>query len=333
MDPIKNQIAAIDPFDPATEPNGEEALHKMLSGSTVYSDTNPLRAVPSLEDRRRRKARIAAGLLLGAAAVTAGVLVASNFGPVSSTPAPAVTVDTATPTASATATPTPTTTATTSATTTAAPTQAPTPTASAVATTAPVVPPVHAPTLKTFTFPDGHLSFVYPANWTVRTEQGPYLSEETKAGSVGATVVDASGAEMAFVASGFYGDGTGGAVQRTVLDKAAVPGVTDVSGRSAEFGFAYDVAPPHTNQGAAAPADPENAAYYFMGVRLAGDFQDGGTGYTPPLIGMPNGSMTSYAVFDRSKSSAFASPAAAKAWMGTEQYAQLKAMLLSLSYK
>lgn len=63
MDPIKNQIAAIDPFEPGTEPSGEEALHRMLSGSTVYSDTNPLRNVSSLEDKRRRKARIAGGLL------------------------------------------------------------------------------------------------------------------------------------------------------------------------------------------------------------------------------------------------------------------------------
>jgi hypothetical protein len=29
---------------------------------------------------------------------------------------------------------------------------------------------------------------------------------------------------------------------------------------------------------------------------------------------------------------AFKSPAAAKAWMGSEQYAQLKAMLLSVNY-
>ncbi|MFJ4028592.1 hypothetical protein ACIPWF_14545 [Paenarthrobacter sp. NPDC089989] len=333
MDPIKNQIAAIDPFDPATEPNGEEALHKMLSGSTVYSDTNPLKSVPSLEERRLRKARIAGGLLLGAAAVTAGVLVASNFGPASSMPAPAVTVDTPTPTASATAPSTPTPSATPSATPTAASTQVPTPSTPAAATTAPVVPPVQAPTLKTFTFPDGHLSFTYPAAWTVKTEQGPYLAEETKAASVGATVMDSSGAEVAFVSSGFYGDGTGGAVQRTVLDKAVVTGVTDTSGRSTEFGFAYDVAPPHTSQGVASPASPESSAYYFMGLRLAGDFQDGGTGYTVPQLSMPNGYMTAYVVFDRDKPAAFATPAAAKAWMGTQQYAQLKAMLLSLSYK
>ncbi|MHC8606229.1 hypothetical protein ACW4FP_01050 [Paenarthrobacter ureafaciens] len=335
MDSIKNQIAAIDPFDPATEPNGEEALHKMLSGSTVYSDTNPLRAVPSLEDRRRRKARIAAGLLLGAAAVTAGVLVASNFGPVSSGPAPAVTVEPATPTASATATPTPTATATTSATTTAAPTQTPTPTTSAVATTAPVVPPVQVPTFKTFTFPDGHISFEYPADWTVRTAQAPYLSEETKAGAVDATILDASGAEIAFVSSGSYGGGTGGWVRRTVYDKAAVPGIIDTSGRSTEFGFASDLILPTPVEGAATPAAPapDIRPYYFMDVRVAGEFQNGEMGSGARLVRMPNLYMIAGVNFDIDKQPAFAGPAEAKAWMETEQYAQLKALLLSLTYK
>ncbi|MFJ4210146.1 hypothetical protein ACIPY2_16960 [Paenarthrobacter sp. NPDC089675] len=336
MDPIKNQIAAIDPFDPATEPNGEEALHKMLSGSTVYSDTNPLRGVPSLEERRLRKARIAGGLLLGAAAVTAGVLVASNFGPVSSTPAPAVTVDTATPTPSATATTTPTATPTPSATPTAAPTQVPTPTTPAVATTAPVVPPVQVPTTKTFTFPDGHLSFTYPAAWTVQTEQGPYLSEETKAASLGATIFDEAGAKLAVINSGMYGDGTGGWVKRTVFDRATVPGLKSMirPQDTVEFGFYSHQAALMVHPGETQPAMPlDTTPWYGMDVRLSSELQEGETGSGTNQIQMGNGMMSAYVYFDFEKQPTFATPAAAKAWMGSRQYAQLKAMLLSLSYK
>lgn len=34
---------------------------------------------------------------------------------------------------------------------------------------------VPAAALKTFTFPDGHISFAYPANWSIRTQPGPTL--------------------------------------------------------------------------------------------------------------------------------------------------------------
>lgn len=338
MDQIKNQIAAIDPFDPATEPNGEEALHKMLSGSTLYSDTNPLRSVPSLEDRRRRKARIAGGLILGAAAVTAGVLVASNFGPVSSTPAPAVTVDTATPTPSVTPTPSPT--ATPSASTTPEPTQVPTPTSSAVATTAPVVPPAQAPTTKTFTFPDGHLSFVYPADWTIQTEQGPYSAPEDQANSVIAHVYDGAGSEMARVFNGMYGDGTAGPVTRTILDRVVVSGVRDNSGEQVEFGFSstqsryvpYD-GPAYEGMPTAPTGPPEDPPYYTMDVRISSMLESGATTSGTNQVRVPNGTMNAYVVFDMNKRPTFATPAAAKAWMGSQQYAQLKALLLSLSYK
>lgn len=341
MDPIKNQISAIDPLtiDPVTEPNGEEALHKILSGSTVYSDSRPLAGVTSLEGRRRRKAQIAGGLLLGAAAVTAGVLVAANFGTVTSTPAPANTVTSAeaTPTPSASVTPTPT--ATPSATPTASPTptttQAPTPTVPAAPTTAPVVPPVQVPTSQTFTFPDGHLSFTCPTGWSIRTEQGPYLSEETKAASVGATVLDSTGSEVAYVSAGFYGDGAGGWVRRTVYDQATVPGITDKAGNPLSFGFMSDVGLPYVADGGTPPAQPatENPPFYYMDVRLPAEFKNGERGSGTNQILMPNGYMSARANFDPTKQPAFASPEAAKAWMKTTQYAQLKALLLSLSYK
>lgn len=298
MDQIKSQISSIDPLaqEPEAEINGEEALARMLTGPRVFSDTVPA-GVSSLQDRRNRKVRIAGALLLGAAAVTAGVLVAANFGPTSSTPAPAVTVTTPEPT--------------------------------------PTVPPVAA--LQKFTFPDGHISFNYPSGWTVQTEQGPYLSEETKAASQGATLLDSAGAEVARINSGFYGDGTGGLVDRTVLDRAVVPGVTDTAGNQVEFGFSlnqimnidYDAA----NGGMPTAKGPSDSPpFYVMDVRLSSELQPGQTTSGTNQIRMPNGFMNAYVVFDFDKQPTFATPEAAKAWMGSTQYAQLKAMLLSVSY-
>lgn len=334
MDPIKNQISAIDPLaiEPVAEPNGEEALHKILSGTTVFSDNRPLAAVTSLEQRRRRKAQIAGGLLLGAAAVTAGVLVASSFETVSSNPMPAVTLPTSTPTPSVSVTPTPTPTATPSASPSATPTVAApvttppaAPTVPAVApTTAPTPPPAPVATAQTFTFPDGHISFTYPLGWTVRPEQGA---------SDGATVLDSTGAEVAFVSSGFYGDGTGGPVTRTVYDRAVVPGLTDTSGNSVEFGFAANQAtyvPYGAPAGTAPVLDPPS---YFMDLRIPSQLQSGETGSGSNQVKMPNGYMSARVIFDLNKQPAFATPEAAKAWMRTTQYAQLKSMLLSVSYK
>ncbi|MDI2036029.1 hypothetical protein [Paenarthrobacter nitroguajacolicus] len=340
MDPIKNQISAIDPLaNESAEINSEEALARMLTGPRVFSDNNPAAGVVSLEDRRRRKARIAGGLLLGAAAVTAGVLVAANFGPLTAAPAPAVTVATteATPTPSASATPTPT--ATPSATPSATPeptvpvsTPSEAPTAPAVApTTAPTQPPVANP--QKFTFPDGHLSFTLPVGWTAFTEQGPYLSEETKAASQGATILDATGTKVAVVNSGFYGDGTAGEVTRTVHDRAVVPGLTDISGNPVEFGFAADQSRYVPYEAPAGSAKVLGDAYYFMDVRLASELKSGETTSGTNQIRMPNGVMNAYVVFDYEKQPIFATPEAAKAWMGSTQYAQLKGLLLSLRYQ
>jgi hypothetical protein len=186
--------------------------------------------------------------------------------------------------------------------------------------------------LQTFTFPDGHISFKYPNGWSVRTEQGPYLSEETKAGSVGVIVSDDAGAEVAHVFSGFYGDGTGGWVKRTVLDRAAVPGITDKSGNPVEFGFAADQALPAPGEGT--PAQPaDSLPSYFMDVRLSSEFQAGERSSGTNQIMMPNGVMSARVLFDFEKQPTFATPEAAKAWMGSAQYAQLKALLLSLSYQ
>ena len=342
MDQIKSQISSIDPLaqEPEAEINGEEALARMLTGPRVFSDTVPA-GVSSLQDRRNRKVRIAGALLLGAAAVTAGVLVAANFGPISSTPAPAVTVTTPEPT------PTPSVSATSSASASATPSGAPTPvtpTQSApvivppvAPTPTPTVPPVAA--LQKFTFSDGHISFNYPSGWTVQTEQGPYLSEETKAASQGATLLDSSGAQVAFVSSGFYGDGTAGSVDRTVLDRAVVPGLRDTSGGQVEFGFfsnnvqyiPYD-GPAYEGMPSPRTGPTDDPPFYAMDIRLSSELEAGVTSSGTNQIRMPNGFMNAYVVFDFDKQPTFATPEAAKAWMGSKQYAQLKAMLLSVSY-
>ncbi|PRB37625.1 hypothetical protein [Arthrobacter sp. MYb51] len=347
MDPIKNQISAIDPLtiEPVAEPNGEEALHKILSGTTVFSDNRPLAAVTSLEQRRRRKVQIAGGLLLGAAAVTAGVLVASSFETVSSNPMPAVTLPTSTPTPSVSVTPTPTPTATPSVTPSATPTATSTPTPTPPAPTtppavasAPVVPPVQAPTAQTYTFPDGHLSFTYPVGWSIRADQGPFDPPGTAEASRIVTVFDAAGAEVARVFNGNYADGTGGIVDRTILDRAVVPGVRDTAGNQVEFGFSVNYAMNYDynseNGGMpTASGRSDSPPFYVMDVRLPSELQAGVSSSGINQVRVPNGIMSAYAVFDPAKQPAFATPEAAKAWMGSTQYAQLKSMLLSLSYK
>jgi hypothetical protein len=205
----------------------------------------------------------------------------------------------------------------------------PLPSATATATDAPspttAVPSTEtrqsAP-METFTFPDGHISFDYFAGWTVTVKPGPVNSPDEQKVSFEATITDESGAELARVYSGKYGDGAAGPATRTVLDHSPVSGISDdESGEATEFGFAYD-------------EDLEGGLHYFMDVREAHEFlaPDGSSGSNQ--IALPDRIMNAYAVLgDPTKSPEFATPAAAKAWMETGRYAQLKTMLLSLTYK
>ncbi|MBD1541698.1 hypothetical protein G9E11_05430 [Arthrobacter sp. IA7] len=188
MDPIKNLIAGADPLrsDPAV-PDAGEALRQVTTGVPMFTDSLPP-TVLQFEDRKRRRALAAGVVTLAAAAVTAGVLVATNLGPLASAPAPAGTVG---PSASETAGPaTPTPAATPSATPSATATPAPTSTAAAVSWT-------------TFTDATGQAAFEHPLGWTVsQTPQtidgGAYNIVEVKnaAGKAVATlrlVYDATG--------------------------------------------------------------------------------------------------------------------------------------------
>lgn len=184
MDPIKNMISATDPVhnDPSV-PDGEAALRRMLAEPAEFNDSLP-HNVSSLADRKQRRARLAGVLTLAAAAVTAGVLVATNLGYLTTAPAPAGTVA---PTATATAP------ATASA--SVPPSATPTPTA----TSAPAV-------WSTFTDATGQATFELPANWTVsqtpKTIQGgEYNTVEVK---------NPSGKTMSTLSLVY--DGTGGPV-------------------------------------------------------------------------------------------------------------------------
>jgi hypothetical protein len=133
MDPIKNLISGSDPLrsDPAV-PDADEGLRRVTAGAPMFTDSLPPNVL-QFEDRKRRRARVAGVLTLAAAAVTAGVLVATNLGPLASAPAPAGTV---VPSASETAGPATTTPAATpSATSSATATPTPAGTAAAVSWT------------------------------------------------------------------------------------------------------------------------------------------------------------------------------------------------------
>lgn len=160
MDPIQKLISGADPlrYDAAEAPDADTALRGVLAGPPLFSDSLPANLVP-FEERRRRRARLAGGLALAAAAMTAGVLVATNLGPVTSAPVPAgpvaPTASEATPAASRTATSTPT----------------PTRPAAAAWTS--------------FTDGTGQATFEHPAGWTTseapqKTQLGAFNTVEVK---------------------------------------------------------------------------------------------------------------------------------------------------------
>jgi hypothetical protein len=173
---------------------------------------------------------------------------------------------------------------------------------------------VPAPALKTFTFPDGHISFAYPANWSLRTQPGPTLpGGPTECLEV--VLSDHRGRDVAFIVSGFFGDGAAGPVDRTVFDSAPVPGLAAVEGEPT-FGFFRD-----------SYVDVND--HFYLDIRPAAELVSGnvnsGTGQVP----LPNGAAI-FRVYMYSPG--FPSAEAARAWMETAEYAQLKALLMSVAY-
>ena len=167
--------------------------------------------------------------------------------------------------------------------------------------------------VKTFTFPDGHLSFSYPSDWSIRTVGSPENASTLR--GVQAVIADAKGNEVASVVSSTNASSASGPVQRTVLDSAPVPGLKDVDGEQLAFGFAFD-----------SFADQSD---FHMGVRKLRDFDPSATDAGYSHVQLPNGGAEAKVIFG---SPAFASVDDARAWMTTDQYGQLKRLLLSLKY-
>jgi hypothetical protein len=76
--------------------------------------------------------------------------------------------------------------------------------------------------------------------------------------------------------------------------------------------------------------------WYFMAVMNPRSLQEGDVGSHCTMLRMGNGAAQNDVIFNQtvwpSKQSAFPNRQAAKAWMATEQYAQLKALMMSLKY-
>ena len=219
-------------------------------------------------------------------------------------------------------------TATETVTGTAAPTAAATPTPSPTGvgepTVAPVVPVAPAtepgaPKLATFTFPDGHISFEHPANWTIKTQQGPYLdyvNETDKAKSVEAHIYDEKGNKVSVIASGGYGGGAAGPSLLTVLDTQQVP---NFPARDGDTVFAF-IKYEH-------PVD--HSVHYRMG-NMSAELVTNGEGTSGSYVRIAgNGASEAYVEFG---TPAFNSLESAKAWMTSQQYGQLKTMLTSIRY-
>lgn len=166
MDPIQKLISGADPlrYDTAEAPDAETALRGVLNGALMFSDSLPANLL-RFEERRRRRARLAGVLTLTAAAVTAGMLVATNLGALVSSPAPAGPVA---PTASE-----------------ATPAVSPTPAASRTAASTPTPTRPTAAAWTSFTDGTGQATFEHPPGWTVseapqKTQLGAFNTVEVK---------------------------------------------------------------------------------------------------------------------------------------------------------
>lgn len=205
---------------------------------------------------------------------------------------------------------------------TSSPAQSATPTGSPSASATPsVAKPTPSPDgsagLTSFTFPDGHVSFSYPKNWTIRVEKtAPSANRPPGVDPVQAVLADETGNELLAITSNAYGGGASGPVLRTVIDNAPVPGLKDTSGGQLDFGFAFDSFADH----------PE----FHMGIRRSREFEPSPESSGSTFVPMANGLLDAHVLFD---TPAFPSIDAAKAWMATEQYLELKRLLLSVKYQ
>ncbi|MFP3462182.1 hypothetical protein R5O87_15150 [Arthrobacter globiformis] len=310
MDPIKNLISGSDPLrdDPAAVPDAEAALRRVTTEAPMFTDSLPPNVL-RFEDRKRRRARVAGVLTLAAAAVTAGVLVATNLGTLVSAPEPAGPVAPSPSESTVSATPTPTATRTAGAT--------PTPTA----TGAPA-------TWTTFTDATGQATFEHPLGWKVSQEPqtidgGQYNIVEMK---------NAAGKNMATL--------------RLVYDVTGGPVCPDPKPYQTLDSVVVDI-PQKAAKLREHPQGP--SAFVFrviQGDKVYGSLAlaDGDLAPQPTTCGLYNGILgpdnVPIAQFGdavwltadgRDAPLTFGSVAEAKAYMGTQEYRDVKRMLISLA--
>ncbi|WP_090957171.1 hypothetical protein [Arthrobacter sp. ov118] len=164
--------------------------------------------------------------------------------------------------------------------------------------------------LATYSFPDGHVSFKYPAGWRVE------LFTAGKSPFVGtATVYDAGGVKQATIYSGKIADGVTNPVTRTVFESAPVPGLQGQPAPQAQYAFYVD----RVN---------DNAKYRMhlcAGAPIAGAEMalDG-------IIRTATGVLVADVEFIEKP---FAGDDAAKTWLAGAEGQALKTLLLSISYR
>ncbi len=179
----------------------------------------------------------------------------------------------------------------------------------AVGTPPPSSAPAAADVAK-YTFPDGRLSFEYPADWRVELFTGagePSLSRT-------ATVFDAKGTEQVTVYSGQIADGVSHPVRRTVFESEPVPGLSQQPAPAAHYAFYVD----------RMDGTPTYRMHLSAGAPPAGDSarMDG-------IIRIGKEVLVADVKFVEKP---FASDEAAKDWLDGAEGQALKALMLSVSY-
>ncbi|MFJ6026430.1 hypothetical protein ACIQCN_03075 [Pseudarthrobacter sp. NPDC092424] len=320
MDSIRNLVAGADPLGhgPAT-PDAEQALSAMLLRPDIFADRVSA-DIPTLAERRRARARVFGAVTLAAAAVAAGVLVATNLVPTAA-PAPASKpVATQSASASASAAPAP------SARVSAPP--APAVDASSVPSRKVVVPmatPAPAPTpigWERYSNQSAGVAFDLPPGWAV--------IEHSVDGAVPSVRLDVQNEQGAKVASLIHAQpgGLGGA-----CGPEAVPLLT-LDSEPVTF-------PYRASEGAAAP----EFSYRVLDGTGSGLRVNGSLGLSQPdlhateacmyynTVSSPVGTLSFASQFQVNlggEGLVFSSVAEAKAYMATGEYAQLKRMMVSL---
>jgi hypothetical protein len=165
--------------------------------------------------------------------------------------------------------------------------------------------------LATYTFPDGRLSFKYPADWKVELFTGDVKPSTSRT----ATVFDASGTKQVTVYSGLVADGVTHPVTRTVFESAPVPGLQQQPAPAAHYSFYVD----------RMETNPTYRMHLTAGAPAAGKgvALDG-------IIRVGKEVLVADAQFIEKP---FASDAAAKAWLASTEGQAIKALLLSVTYR